>query len=55
MLMYGRNQNNIVIILQLKINNLRKNWGLTVYLMEIFVSIFLALYDCKLGGDEGLH
>lgn len=23
--------------------------------MEIVVSIFLALYDCKLGGDEGLH
>ena len=55
MLMYGRNQHNIAIILQLKIHNLRKNWGLTVYLMEIVVSIFLALYDCKLGGEEGLH
>ena len=32
-----------------------KNWGLTVCLMEIVVSVLSALHDCKLKGDEGLH
>lgn len=32
-----------------------KNWDLIVCLMVVAVSVFSALHDCQLRGDEWLH